>query len=127
MLGDETALPAIARAAEEFPVGTPITAFVEIHDEREQQTIDAQTDLNLTWCDRKGVGAGTTDLLFDAAKSFPIPDGVGLILIGGEAGTVTKIRRYFVNEVGFPKDFIVASGHWKLNVADWDHHEELEN
>jgi NADPH-dependent ferric siderophore reductase len=122
LFGDETALPAIARILEEFPAGTPITAFVEVHDAGEIQPLGG----DVFWCDRRGEPSGTGDHLLKAARSCSIPDGTGLVLIGGEAGMVTKLRRHFANERGFPKDFIVASGHWKLNVADWDHHEELE-
>lgn len=72
LVGDETALPAIARRIEELPSGTPVTAVVSVASASEEQTLDHRADLHLTWVHRDTAGP---DALMDAVRSAPWRDG----------------------------------------------------
>lgn len=50
LVGDESALPAIARALETLPPGTPAHAFVEVTGPAEEQKIDS--DVEVVWLHR---------------------------------------------------------------------------
>ncbi|MDF2798331.1 MAG: phage tail protein [Devosia sp.] len=53
LAGDESALPAIARIAEEAPVGTRLQALIEVWDESEEQKLRSAATLDVKWLHRK--------------------------------------------------------------------------
>ncbi len=124
MLGDETALPSIARRLEELPAGQKAIAFVEVDDATEEIAIESKADLTLTWLHRNGAAPGTTTLLEDAVRALPKPEGTVYVLAGGEAKSLKPVRA-FLKEAGYDPELLRFSGHWKLGVVDHDHHEEV--
>ncbi|MBW4971916.1 siderophore-interacting protein, partial [Croceibacter atlanticus] len=68
-IGDETALPAIARRLEELPAGRKVLAVIEIADAAEQQTLNSAADVDVMWVVR-----GQDDLL-DTVRSLTLPSG----------------------------------------------------
>ncbi|WP_313196029.1 siderophore-interacting protein [Shinella zoogloeoides] len=54
LLGDETALPAIARMLESLPQGATADVFVQIEDKAEKQEIHSKGEIRLTWLCRQG-------------------------------------------------------------------------
>lgn len=69
MIGDESALPAIARIAAEVPAGTEIEAIIEVADAGEEQSLPCAGKLALTWFHRSSYKAGETGTLVEAAKT----------------------------------------------------------
>lgn len=124
LLGDETALPAIARRVEELPAGQKVIAFIEVDGPADELPIGTAADLQLTWLHRHGAAPGTTRLLEDAIRALPKPDGVVYTLAGGEALSLRPVRT-FMKEAGYDPALTRFSGHWKRGVADHDHHEEI--
>lgn len=124
MLGDETALPSIARRLEELPTGQKAIAFIEVDGVAEEIEIETRADLELTWLHRNGAAPGTTTLLFDAVRALPKPEGTVYVLGGGEATSLKPVRA-FLKEAGYDPELLRFSGHWKLGVVDHDHHEEI--
>src|SRR5690606_5189977 len=57
LVGDETALPAIARRIEELPSGARVMAFVEVADAAERQQFETAAALELHWLLRDDPGA----------------------------------------------------------------------
>lgn len=78
MIGDETALPAIARIIEEVPEGTRITAIIEVESEAEQQSLEGRCKLDLHWLHRARNSAPSSSTLLHAAMAA---------IEGMEAGT----------------------------------------
>jgi NADPH-dependent ferric siderophore reductase len=126
LIGDDTALPAMARRLEEAAPGRKFLAVIEVDGPEHEQHIDTAADATVMWVHRNGAAAGTTTLLEDAVRSLELPDGDGFVWAGGEANTMKPIRRYLVNECGFDPSRLAFSGHWKLGVANHDHHEPVE-
>lgn len=124
LIGDETALPAIARRLEELPAGQKVIALVEIDGPAEELVLETSAELHLTWLHRNGAAPGTTTLLHDAVRALPKPEGVVYTLAGGEATSLRPIRA-FMKEAGYDQSLTTFSGHWKRGVADHDHHEEV--
>lgn len=125
--GDETALPAIARIAEEAPVGARVTTVVEIADRRDEQTFDSEAELDLRWVhrDTAPVGDGHLSPLETALRSLPLPADLSslFVVIAGETNALKPIRRYFRQEVGLEKRQLVVDGYWKRGIVSFDHHD----
>lgn len=124
LIGDETALPGIARRLEELPAGQKAIAYIEVDSAAEEIEIESAADVRLTWLHRNGAAPGTTRLLADAIRALPKPEGTVYTLAGGEASSLRPIRA-FMKEAGYDPAFTSFSGHWKLGVTDHDHHEEV--
>lgn len=124
LIGDETALPAIARRLETLPAGQKVIAFIEIDSPANELPLTTDADLSLTWLHRNGAAPGTTQLLEDAVRSLPKPAGVVYTLAGGEATSLRPIR-VALREAGYDPELTNFSGHWKRGIADHDHHEEV--
>lgn len=71
LIGDESALPAIARIAAEVPVGTRMQAIIEVADEAEEQLLPTNGVLQVRWLHRNSYpqGAGRT-LLAEAERAI---------------------------------------------------------
>lgn len=114
LIGDATALPAIARRLEELPQNS--RAFVLVladgHNRREFLT-GAQADV--AWFE-------TPDALLAGLRALALPDGAGFAWGGGEAGVMVRVREALADK-GLPRERMRVSAYWKQGVAD--HHENL--
>ena len=109
LIGDETALPAIARRVEELPAGTPVTAVISIASMSEAQEWDHACDLDLTWVPRDTTAPGDLQRAVEAAKWR---DGQVYAWAAGEAGMLRPVRAWF-KERGVPREFIDVAGYWR--------------
>lgn len=62
LIGDESALPAIARIVAEVPAGTNMRAIVEVEDRAEEQPLPSAGTLELHWLHRSSYPEGTSPL-----------------------------------------------------------------
>ncbi len=124
MIGDETALPAIARRLEEMPAGTRAVAVVEVGAVEDEQVIDTAAEAEIVWVHR---GDGVANGLERAVRALEFSEGSYFVWAGGEANDLRPIRRHLLNERGTPREAASFSGHWKRGVADHDHHEPIED
>ncbi|WP_077965511.1 DUF2218 domain-containing protein [Ensifer adhaerens] len=69
LIGDESALPAIARIAAEAAAGTQIRAIIEVEDKDEEQVLLTDSLLNVRWLHRAGYREDTADVLVSEAKA----------------------------------------------------------
>jgi NADPH-dependent ferric siderophore reductase len=58
LVGDDTALPAIARQLEELPEGSQVVAVVEADSPADKLSFDTRTDASVHWVYRNGAEAG---------------------------------------------------------------------
>lgn len=123
MIGDETALPSIARRLESFAPGTHAVAIIEVDGSSDEITVDTAANAEIIWVHRNR-GA---DALEQAVRRTGFPSGDAFVWAGGEANALRGIRRYLLHEVGMPVDWTSFSGHWKRGVANHDHHEPIED
>ncbi|MFO6454261.1 MULTISPECIES: siderophore-interacting protein [unclassified Aeromicrobium] len=113
LLGDETALPAIARWIEELPPGTRGVAAVEIHGDAERQDVKVPEGVSLHWLSRQGAPAGSTSLLGDFAEAIELPEGEHVYVFAqGEAGCIKPVRRW-ARAHGFVKHDSDIGGYWR--------------
>ncbi|QES40609.1 NADPH-dependent ferric siderophore reductase [Streptomyces venezuelae] len=117
LAGDESALPAIAAAAEALPEGAAAHIFIEVEGQDEEQKI--ATTAEVTWLHRGDRPVG--ELLIEAVRSLEFPPGTLQAFVHGEAGFVKELRRYLRMEREIPRDQLSISGYWRLghNEDGW--------
>ncbi|MFD7227275.1 siderophore-interacting protein [Streptomyces sp. NPDC059881] len=116
LAGDESALPAIAAALEQMPVGAVVHAFVEISGPEEEQKITTPDGVTVTWLHRGARPCG--EPLIAAVRELEFPAGDVHAFVHGEAGAVKELRRYLRLERGIPLTRLSISGYWRLGKSD---------
>ncbi|MFG2331973.1 siderophore-interacting protein [Streptomyces sp. NPDC048604] len=116
LVGDESALPAIAASLERLPAGARVHAFVEVSDTTEEQKLATASGIDVTWLHRgdRPVGA----LLVDAVRALDFPAGDVHAFVHGEAGAVKELRRHLRMDREIPRDRLSISGYWRLGKTD---------
>lgn len=118
LVGDESALPAIASALERLPADARARAFVEVSGPEEEQRLETAGDVELTWLHRGEAPVG--ERLVEAVRGLDLSGDVQAF-VHGEAGYVKALRRLLVAERGLPKSRTSISGYWRLghNEDSW--------
>ena len=119
LIGDETALPAIARRLEELPASTRAIVLVQLDDAADQRELHSAAPVSVQW-----VAPGTEPLLA-AVQALQLPAGEGYAWAAGEAQAMAAVRRVLVGQHGLDKDHVRAAAYWKRGAAD--HHETLSD
>lgn len=113
LVGDESALPAIAASLEAMPEDVLAHVFVEVADGAEKQVLVTKADARITWLHR----AAGTDLV-RAVRELDFPTGTVQAFVHGEAGFVRQLRRHLLDERGVRKDLLSISGYWRRGATD---------
>ena len=119
LIGDETALPAIARRLEELPASTRAIVLVQLNDAADRRDLPCAAPTSVQWV------APGTEALLAAVQALQLPGGEGYAWAAGEAQAMTAVRRALVDQHGLDKDHIRAAAYWKRGAAD--HHENLSD
>ena len=120
LVGDETALPAIARMAEGLPPDAKGVALIEVADAAEQQAIRHPPGLEIRWLHRGGAPAGTTRHLLEAALALPWPgpDIRVFAWAGCEYETFRALRKHWRESCGLRKEDHLALAYWRHGVRE---------
>ncbi|MGN9839801.1 siderophore-interacting protein [Nonomuraea sp. H19] len=116
MVGDESALPAIAASLEALPEGVLAHVLVEVDGPEEEQKLGTAADARVTWLHRGGRPVG--EALVDAVRGLEFPDGAVHAFVHGEAGFVKQLRRHLRIDRGIGLDQLSISGYWRAGVDD---------
>ncbi|WP_031161672.1 siderophore-interacting protein [Streptosporangium roseum] len=116
LVGDESALPAIAASLERLPAGALAHVFVEVAGPEEEQPLDTSADAKIVWLHRGGAPIG--EALVAAVRELDFPAGAPHAFVHGEAGFVKELRRHLRTERGIPLAQLSISGYWRLGRDD---------
>lgn len=111
LVGDATALPAIASIVEQLPADACARVFVQVpspQDIRDLTTICA--DFQVTWL--TGIAPA------DAVRDADLPAGVPYAWAAGEAAMVRAVRRHLVTERGLDPRAHYFGGYWRAGVTE---------
>ncbi|HEU5030430.1 MAG TPA: siderophore-interacting protein [Spirillospora sp.] len=111
LVGDESALPAIAASLERIPAGAPARVFIEVAGPEEEQDLRAPAGTELVWLHRDGGQVG--DLLVEAVQKLDFPEGDVHAFVHGEANFVKALRRHLRVDRGLPMERLSISGYWR--------------
>jgi len=112
LIGDETALPAIARRVENLAANRAALVVVEIEHPAEQQTFDCVAQVDVIWVVR-----GEQDMV-DVVRKLEMPEGVLYAWVATEAALSRKLRRVLLTEFGLDEGLVKAAGYWRLDESD---------
>jgi len=117
LMGDETALPAIARRLEELPAGTRAVAIVEVNDAGDEIAFDSKAEVTVAWAHRNGAAPGTTDVLAKTLRTLKLPGGDYYGWVSCESLTAKALRAQLLAENGANPKWLRASGYWRRGTA----------
>ncbi|VVO30797.1 NADPH-dependent ferric-chelate reductase [Pseudomonas fluorescens] len=112
LIGDETALPAIARRREELPAGRKVLAVIEIADAAEQQALHSAAELEVIWVLR-----GQVDLL-DTVRTLTLPSGALYTFVAMETKLSRQVRRVLLDTHKVDEAFLKAVGYWRAEGSE---------
>jgi NADPH-dependent ferric siderophore reductase len=128
LIGDETALPAIARRLDELPAGTQAIALIEVDDASAEIPLANRDGVSVRWVHRDGARrqeAGGVTPLEQACREVELPPGEGYVWAAAESAVARGVRGVMVQERGIDKSRIRASSYWKRGaVAVHETHED---
>jgi NADPH-dependent ferric siderophore reductase len=123
LIGDDTAMPAIARRLAELPAGVRAEVLIEVEGPADQIALPSAATLAVQWVHRSSAGAGTLPLL-EALRRTQMPTGVFHAWIGCESSQAKALRSYLTTEASVNPQWIRASSYWRRGSAD--SHESLD-
>ena len=115
LVGDLSALPAIAVAVERLPADARGHVVVEVPGPDDELDLAAPLGLEVRWVHQ---GAADRPGLVETVRGLPWPDGDVHAFVHGEAGAVKELRRYLRLERAMQLDRLSISGYWRLGVDD---------
>ncbi|MCA0918769.1 SIP domain-containing protein [Pseudooceanicola nanhaiensis] len=116
LIGDETALPAIGRKAEELGAGVQVITLAAVPEAADEQVFETAADLRQHWVHRPVEAATDPETLLAAARDIALPEGRGFVWIAAEAQVARALRDAFL-ERGHPKSWLKAAGYWVKGTA----------
>ncbi len=117
LAGDETALPAIARIAEEVPAGTRLQAIIEVFDTAEEQPLSSQGVLAVHWLHRRHYAPGAKGILAEEMrKAIASVDDETFVWFASEKEDARFIRNVLKDRRHDRKNMYVA-WYWEKDRA----------
>ncbi|MFJ7107542.1 siderophore-interacting protein [Pseudomonas sp. NPDC098740] len=114
LIGDETAIPAIARRLEGLAANRRALVIIEVENGAEQQKLDSVAQVNVIWVLREG---GSNNLL-NTVKQLQVPSGNLYAWVATESKVSRQIRRVLLDEHGLNEQFVKAVGYWRADESD---------
>lgn len=118
LVGDASALPAVARRLEELPAHATVFAIVQMPHGADRLPLLNAAGRQPLWVD---------DLAqcLDALRGLPPLKGEGFAWCAGEAADMVAVRRVLLEEMGLDRRAVRAAAYWKRGAEA--HHEHLED
>jgi NADPH-dependent ferric siderophore reductase len=114
LIGDETALPAIARRLEGLAANRRALVIIEVENGAEQQRLESAAQVDVIWVLREG----GKDHLLTTVKQLKVPGGNLYAWVATESKVSRQIRRVLLDEHGLDDQFVKAAGYWRLDDSD---------
>ena len=115
LIGDDTALPAMARRIEELGPDARVIVVAEVSDASARIPLATGRHAEVHWVHRDGQPEGSQ--LAPTLRRITLPQGEGYVWAAGEAAAMREVRQYLVSERGIDKSRIRASAYWKRGNA----------
>jgi len=109
LIGDETALPAMARRLAEATPDECILVLVEVDSSDAVVDLPTAAQASVTWL-RRDAGEGG---LPEAVDGLILPEGHGFAWAAGEYASIRQVRHRLIEVHGLERQRIKASSYWK--------------
>jgi len=117
LIGDDTALPAIARRLAELPAGARALVLAEVDGIADHVPLPTNAEARIVWVHRGTSEAGAEPPLLAALRATPLPSGAFHAWIGCESAAAKALRGHLVHECQANPQWIRASGYWRAGAA----------
>ncbi|WP_298037011.1 siderophore-interacting protein [uncultured Microbacterium sp.] len=120
LIGDETAMPAVAGICRSLPRDARGVAIIEIPTAGDRQELSAPAGMEITWIHRdesSQTAARPGELALRALAAAALPDGEVHAHVIGESALATGARRHLVQERDVPKRNVDFVGYWRHGRA----------
>ncbi|MHA6577494.1 siderophore-interacting protein [Pseudomonas yamanorum] len=107
LIGDETAIPAIARRLDELPAGRKVLAVIVIDNAAERQPLHSAAEVEVIWVVR-----GQGDLL-ETVQNLTLPGGSLYSFVATESKLSRQVRRVLLDTHNVNEAFLKAVGYWQ--------------
>ncbi|HZY77508.1 MAG TPA: siderophore-interacting protein [Jatrophihabitantaceae bacterium] len=114
LVGDESALPAIAAICESLPEPEVAVAVIEVQDAADELPIPRA---RVHWVHRGSQAPGEPDRLVPVVEALPLPSGDGHGYLMGETRTMVALRAVLENR-GLAHEAIFVKGYWNIGRPD---------
>jgi len=114
LVGDDTAIPAIARRLAELPATARAVVAIEVDEAADRQVLTHDCSADIHWVYREGVPAGESHALIDYVRELNVPDGMYYAWVACETHVAQALRRILLERKGASRDAIKAAGYWRL-------------
>ncbi|WP_159324439.1 siderophore-interacting protein [Streptomyces tendae] len=121
VVGDDTALPAIAAILESASAPATTHAYVSVTDASAVLPLTTRAGTTVTWLPRDG-GSGSGDdhgaSLVSAVRGASLPSGPGYVWLAAEQSVARNIRAHLVHDRGMDRERVYFSGYWSRGRAE---------
>ena len=125
LIGDEAAIPAIARRLEELPADAQVEALIEVAGAGDELPLRAPAATHLRWLHRGAAEPGAPALLLEALRATELPPGLGYAWLACESSCARRLRQHLIDERGLDREWVKAAGYWKRGAVA--SHERLDD
>ena len=117
LIGDDTALPAIARRLAELPAGTRAVVLAEVDDPADEIAFESKANVSVTWAHRNGAEAGATDTLSRTLEAMKLPAGDYYAWAACKSLTAKALRAQLIADHGANPKWMRCAGYWRRGAV----------
>ncbi|MDG3009878.1 siderophore-interacting protein [Rhodococcus sp. D2-41] len=117
LVGDESALPAIAGVLASAPQDMGGEVFIEIPHEDDRQDLGEPEGVTVHWLPRANAHDHPGPLVLETVKAAKLPETLGYAYVAGESELATGLRRHLVGERGMNKQAVSFTGYWRFGKS----------
>lgn len=122
LIGDETALPAIARRLEELDAGAAARVFIEVDDADAWRDFPLPAGHEVVWVSRDRPPSDPARRLVEALRVETFAPARRFFWVAMETQAARAVRRHLHDERGVDKTWIKAAGYWQRAKAGAHEH-----
>ncbi|AHL75452.1 FAD-binding protein [Stutzerimonas stutzeri] len=115
LVGDDSAMPAIARRLEELPADAHVLV-IAVAKANDRPPLSSAAQVQVQWVEH-------ADALAPAVSALVLPAGDGFAWGAGEASAMKAVRQVLVHEKQHPTSAMRVAAYWRQGSSDF--HEEL--
>ncbi len=124
LVGDMTAVPAIAALLETLDDNAQGQVFIEVADISEIQPLVHPPGVSISWLVCQNADPAASDLLPNAVRSLDWPEASVFVWVAGENSAVVKIRQFLRQAKQHPRRLTYAVPYWRSHYTEEAYHQE---
>ncbi|MBB5914453.1 NADPH-dependent ferric siderophore reductase [Nocardia transvalensis] len=117
LVGDESALPAVAGVLRSMPRDQRGAAFIEIIHPDDAQDLGEPEGVQVHWLPRTDPVTEIGGPALEAVRAAKIPAAGVYAFVAGEQKLASGLRRHLANDRGIPKADITFTGYWRIGKS----------